>query len=338
MHGGIWKVARYVSMMLLTVVAPASVFAQESEAETLPAPPAASDSAQEEDVAAARDTYLAPLRVALSDEATFVDTLESMADLAIVRLETIQAALAEGTLDREANIAAQAELRELHDRLGWLCEAGLAHFGENARVRNLRGNIVYDYFGKHVEGVKEWHTAISLDSKFGEPYNNLGMHYFHVGRYPLGFQNMDKALDLEPNNPDFCFNMAQNYLIFGPQVEKQRGWPTKRVYKEAMKLSKRAVKNAPNDYQLLEDYAVNFLAARNFGVEADWKDAAQAWQAAREKAPDDVKRFYTWLNEGRAWKYMNKRDDARRCFDEALKLMPDSDVAKKLRDGLDSDA
>ena len=283
------------------------------------------------------EVYLAPLRAKVSAESEFVALLEDMGDQEVFRIEDLNAKFKLGELSAEEIPIAQESMKTGLRRLEWLCDEGLRHYAENARVRNFRGNIFYDNFEKQVDAVKEWHTATSLDSSYAEPFNNLGMHYFHTGRYPLGFQNMDKALDLDPDNPDFCFNMAQNYLIFGPEVEKKRGWSKKRVYKEAMKLSKQAVRSAPDDYQLLEDYAVNFLAAENFGVKANWKDAAKAWETAREHAPSKVKLFYTWLNEGRMWKNLNKEKEARRCFEAALELVPDSDIVAKLIEELDSD-
>ena len=287
----------------------------------------------------AATVYLAPLEAQRADKDAYIETLESMGDREVMRLGVLLELLRSGTAETpEQATAYQLEMKECLQKLSWLCESGLRNYAEDARVRNFRGNILYDNFGKQVEGVKEWHTAISLDSKYSHPYNNLGMHYFHVGRYPLGFQNMDKALELEPKNPDFLFNMAQNYLIFSPEVEKHRGWPKKKVYKEAMKLSSRAVKEDPEDYQLLEDYAVNYLAAENFGIKADWKDAAKAWQAAREYAPSPVKVFYTWLNEGRMWKRAGRDKDALRCFEEAQKIIPNNEVVQRLIDGLDEDA
>ncbi|MCF6285284.1 MAG: tetratricopeptide repeat protein, partial [Candidatus Hydrogenedentes bacterium] len=304
-----------ISRCFVCLLALGMLPSQRGAAQALP------ENAREEAVA-----YLEPLRAQLSDESAFVDVLESMGDAEVVRLDALEDRLRRVKVTAEEGAAIQQEIRGRLAKLGWLCDAGIQYFSENSHVRNFRGNIYYDNLGRRTDAIKEWHTAVSLDSNYADPYNNLGMHYFHAGRYPLGFQNMDKALELEPDNPDFLFNMTQNYLIFGPEVEKKRGWTSKRVYKEAMKLSKRAVKNAPDDYQLLEDYAVNFLAADRFGVKADWKDAAKAWQAAREYAPNKVKVFYTWINEGRMWKSRGKKDDARQCFGQALKMMPDSEV------------
>ncbi|MEA3366315.1 MAG: hypothetical protein U9Q79_11810, partial [Candidatus Hydrogenedentes bacterium] len=103
----------------------------------------------------------------------------------------------------------------------------------------------------------------------------------------------------------------------------------KKVYRRAMKMSKKAAELS-NEYELIEDYAVNFFAAEHFQLEADWGDAARAWQWAREEARTDVEEFYTWLNEARVWIEDGKEAKARTCLEEALKLRPESEVAANL--------
>lgn len=268
-------------------------------------------------------TYLDPLKALLEDENAFVDELWAMGNSQFERIDTLNHEISQST-DPIAVHALLKEKGECVARLEALTALGLQSFDHNARVHNFNGTVSYDVRGKELEGVKEWHTAVSLDSKYSDPYNNLGMHYFHAGNYPLGFQNMDRALDLEPKNPDYCFNMAQNYLIYRPQTEEHRGWDAKRVYKEAMKLSKKATKLAPEDFEILQDYAVNFLAAENFGEETDWKAAVKAWQAARKHAPEKLNLYFTWLNEGRAWRALENWEEAKRCFEAALQNIPDN--------------
>jgi tetratricopeptide (TPR) repeat protein len=124
--------------------------------------------------------------------------------------------------------------------------------------------------------------------------------------------------------------MVQVYLAHAPQVAKLRKWSEKRLYRKAMDYSEKAARLAPDDYELQQDYAVNFFAAENFEVEADWKDAAKAWQGARARTqrPDQV--FYTWLNEGRVWLRAGKPDLARSALEQAVALRPESEVAQSL--------
>jgi len=151
-----------------------------------------------------------------------------------------------------------------------------------------------------------------------------------VGEYEEGVRYFDQALKLEPDNPDFLYNIAQNYLIYNDQIAKIRKWPQDKVYREAMKASKRAAELSPASYDLAEDYAVNFFAAERFQVTPEWSDAAKAWEKARGLAiyPDRV--FYTWLNEARAWKRALNKEKALECLLEARKLQPESAAVKNL--------
>jgi tetratricopeptide (TPR) repeat protein len=175
-----------------------------------------------------------------------------------------------------------------------------------------------------------------MDEDLAMPYNNLGLHYFHSGDYDRGLTNIGKALDLEPENPDFLFNTTQIYLTYFPQIEKEFGMDKEKLYKEAMRMSKDAAKYAPNDFQILQDYAANFYAGENFGVEVNWSEAALAWQQALPMAPSDADKFYVLLNEGRTWKFANQPGKAAEALNKALVYEPDSRVAKQLLEELAS--
>ncbi len=209
-------------------------------------------------------------------------------------------------------------------------EEFLSRYPNNARANTYYGELLYDRFGDHARAIQCWKLAEQLDRKLSLPLNDLAIHYCHYGQPDLGLKYFERAIELDPDNPDYLFNGAQFYLTLGPHVKRMHKWDNDRVYKEAMKFSKRAVELRPNDYELWEDYAVNFFAAENFGVEADWKQAADVWRQARAaaKRPDHV--FFTWINEARA--AIRAKDEARAasCLEEALKLQPDSEVTKQL--------
>ena len=206
----------------------------------------------------------------------------------------------------------------------------VTQYPKNARAHNYYGELLYDYFGDQVTAIKEWNLAMSLDSHFSAPLNNLAIQYCHNGQYQLGFDAYDRALAIDPGHPDYLFNLTQAYLLYFPQVQELRNWKKPRVYKEAMKLSKRAAEAAPDDFELAQDYANNFYAAENFDVRPDWSKAAKAWEAARNLARTDVERFFTWLNEGRVWIRQGNKAKAAECLNEAIKLRPDEPVPKKL--------
>lgn len=240
-------------------------------------------------------------------------------------------------LGEEAARAKREQAAGRFERIRMAYEFVLERYPSQTRAKAFYGELLYDRFGEHDAAIKQWKESIILDPKLSIPYNDLGIHYCHVGEYAMGLQYYDKALQFEPENPDYLFNIVQTYLINYPEVQKIRKWKKAKVYREAMKLSEKAATLAPDDFDLARDYAMNFFAAENFDVKAKWKDAVAAWERARALARDDAERFNAWLFEGRACIAAGDKANARICLDEALKLQPESPVAKKLMEDLSSD-
>jgi len=203
-------------------------------------------------------------------------------------------------------------------------------YPNNARAVNYFGEYYYDLGREENKGLQHWRVAMQLDNKLAPPHNNLGIHYFHTGDIVMGLEHLQKALELDEENPDYLYNLSQMYLNYFPDIGKQLGMSKEKLYKEAMEMSKDAAEFAPDEYDFLMDYAVNFYAAENFDIEPDWEEAARAWQRARPHAPTEIELFYTFLNEGRVWLRSDKAENAVKPLEEAVALQPKSDVAAQL--------
>jgi len=201
---------------------------------------------------------------------------------------------------------------------------------DNARANNYFGEYLFDYAGDEAGGLKHWMTAVQLDDDLGAAHNNLGIYYFHTGDYARGLDHLQRALKLEEDNPDYLFNMAQMFLVHYVQLEGITKTPRDKLYKQAMAMSSKAADLSPNDFDIVQDYAVNFFAAENFGVEADWKAAAQAWQKAQAIARTEDERFFTLLNEGRARLNGGDTKGAVVPLEGALAMKKDSAVTEQL--------
>lgn len=247
---------------------------------------------------------------------------------ALAQQEMRTARLPETTAEQKEVLAQQVRRRAA--LLKELYEEALKRYDDEAVLHNLYGEILYDYFGDQAGALRAWEKALSYKSDLPDPYNNLGLHFFHNGDYEVGLKHMERALQLSPKNPDFLYNMAQLYLVHYPQIGKIKGWSKEKIYKEAMKLSKKSATLAPEDFELVQDYAVNFFLAEDFGVAPDWKSAAKAWEKARTLATNNDEQFYTWLNEARVWIRAKDAAHAERCLREALRLRPDSEIAQRL--------
>jgi len=238
---------------------------------------------------------------------------------------------------RQAGDAALADerTRSARDRIAAVEEAYLRvlrRHPKNARALNYYGELLYDRLRRESEGVQFWEKAAAADSRYAAPRNNLGIHYCHAGDYAKGFTNFDRALKLEPDNPDFLYNHAQVLLIHRSHAQRHYRCTLEQVYVRAMEESKKAVAIQPDDFELARDYAQNFFAAEQFGVEADWRLALEAWARARALAGSSAEEFLAWMYEARAAIRLGDNDHARHALRQALALKPDSAAAKALMD------
>lgn len=267
-----------------------------------------------------------------SDEAALVDAGRrfQLQQFALMDWDDqlIQNYAADGQGDLAATQQEETQKRGKLVRTMW--EWVLERYPQNARANNYYGEYLFDYSGDEAGGLKHWMTATQIDDDLGPAHNNLGIYYFHTGEYNRGLEHLDRALKLEPDNPDYLYNLAQMYLIHYPQIERITKTPRDKLYKRAMDMSKKAAALLPNDFDIVQDYAVNFFAAENFGIDADWEMAAEAWKRAQAVARTEDERFYALLNEARAWMNGKQPKNAISPLEQAVKLQTDSTVAQQL--------
>lgn len=272
----------------------------------------------------------------LDDAPRFADALHAMGKLeqARARIAIERGDLLERTGDVTGAEAARGEGQARRTMLRDAYEFAVERFGGDAPLFNHYGELLYDHFGDVNGAIVAWNKAISLDSGLAAPYCNLGVHHCETGQFALGLQYLDRALDLEPRNASYCFNLAQVYLNGREKAADARGWKMDKLYKEMLKLSKRAAELAPDDFEIVQDYAVLHLAAEKFGAKTDWNEAAAAWARTRRLARGLNEWFFTRLNEARVWELAGQNDCGLRCLNEGLRFHPGNASARALLEEL----
>jgi len=275
---------------------------------------------------------LSHLNALVNDETKLVDAVRQYDVLQQALIDWDDDLASEAAMDgNEEEVQRRVEMmKERRDLIDNAYQVLLAHYPKNGRALNYYGEFLYDHRGEVAGAVRSWKLAIVEDAELSLPHNNLAIFYTHAGDYQRGLAEYQKAVELDPDNADIKFNLAQMYLINWPQVKEILKWDDARVFKEAMKLSRDAAALRPGDYQLQQDYAVNFFAAERFGARPDWKDAAAAWQEARRRATARDEVFFCWLNEARVWLSVPDNERAIPCLKEALTIYPNSEVAQRL--------
>ncbi len=101
-----------------------------------------------------------------------------------------------------------------------------------------RGNSFEVIFVKHVNTINDYHEIVeSLEENAENPYDFtvLGWAYYNLGKNNKAISSFKKAIDLDPENTDALFNIAEIYLQMG-KFSKAKGY--------ALKL----IKILPNDW------------------------------------------------------------------------------------------
>jgi tetratricopeptide (TPR) repeat protein len=268
----------------------------------------------------------------LKDQTEFEHRLRAFEKLylSLARTKYLEAKEYEQKGDAENAKTASEEAHKILFLIKDAYELGLGSFRNSAVLNNYYGEFLHDYLGLANEALKYWQQSIQLDSGYGRAHGNLGMYYFHTGMYGMGIEHMDKALELEPQNPDHLFNMVQIYLTNYVQIMEIKNWDKKKLFREAMRMSELTTKLCPNDYEILRDHAMNYFLSEDFGVPPDWGKASKAWESTRLHARTNTERFNALINEGRI--YMRKGDKrrAKECLEQANTILPDNPTLKLL--------
>jgi tetratricopeptide (TPR) repeat protein len=79
-----------------------------------------------------------------------------------------------------------------------------------ANAYNLLG-IIYHKEMKMDSAVAMWEHAVSLDGKLATAHNNLGL-YYAKGDFDLAYGHYKDALELQPDDEDFAYNLADLFF------------------------------------------------------------------------------------------------------------------------------
>lgn len=277
---------------------------------------------------------LAPLRELLADETAAVAALD--------RFDTLQQGLIEWDLamadelaqsgDAVASAQKQTDAEQRLVSVRNAYQLVLGTYPDNAIALNGFGELMYHRFNDDAAAVLHWKKAAA--SSKSEPLcrANLANYYGHSGNYEMMSHYLDEALAIDANHPDILFYAVQIYLIHFPQIAKAKGWSHEKVFNKAMAMSRKAADLAPTDHQLQEDYAVNFFAAENMGVKADWNEAAKAWERTRDASFTQDDTFFAWLNLARVHTMTGDWEAAERSIQEAITINPKNQSAKRIKE------
>lgn len=247
----------------------------------------------------------------------------------------------------EADDAAQAEVDE------WIREnnqfqsqgAGVPQAALNLRIRkrfelvkkayedflrvhpeHARARLAYGSFLNDIQEEEAAHAQLEkarqLDPTKPAAWNQLANYYGHNGPVSNAFKYYDKAIELDPNESTYYFNLATTVYLFRRDATNYYNLTLPQVFEKAMGLYRKALELDPDNFVLAADYASSYYGfdlpltgdpEQDRQIQQKRCDAAlAAWQSAFKLAKTDLERQGVLLHYARLQINADRFDEARK--------------------------
>ena len=177
----------------------------------------------------------------------------------------------------------------------------------------------------------QWDKAREADPKNPAGWNNLANYYGHNGPVTNSFRYYAKAIELDPTESTYYFNLATTVYLFRRDATNFYQITEEQVFEKAMALYRKALELDPGNFVLATDYAQSYYGfdpKPTGDAEQDRKikekrfaDGMAAWQQAFKRAGDDVERQGVLVHYARLQINADRFDEARKNLDAVTNEM-----------------
>jgi tetratricopeptide (TPR) repeat protein len=203
-------------------------------------------------------------------------------------------------------------------------EEFLGRHPDHARARLAYGSFLNDIHEEDA-AMQQWEKAREADPKNPAAWNNLANYYGHNGPVSNSFTYYAKAIELDPTESTYYFNLATTVYLFRRDATNFYRIGEQQVFEKAMGLYRKALELDPTNFVLATDYAQSYYGfdpKLSGNAEQDRKikqkhfeDAIAAWQQAFKLAGDDIERQGVLMHYARLQINADRFDEARRNLD-----------------------
>jgi tetratricopeptide (TPR) repeat protein len=200
----------------------------------------------------------------------------------------------------------------------------------HAKARLAYGSFLNDIQEEEAAHL-QWEKAREADPKNPAAWNNLANYYGHNGPVTNSFRYYAKAIELDPTESTYYFNLATTVYLFRRDATNFYRISEEQVFEKAMALYRKALELDPGNFVLATDYAQSYYGfdpKPTGDAEQDRKirekrfaDAMAAWQGAFKLAGDDVERQGVLVHYARLQINAERFDEARRNLDAVTNEM-----------------
>lgn len=180
---------------------------------------------------------------------------------------------------------------------------------------HARGRLAYGCFlnekGDEQGAQAQWERALELDPKEPDAYNNLAGRYSEIGPSKKAFDFFSKAIELRPNEAAYYHNFADALYVLRRHAVTNYGLSEQQVFSRALLLYSNAARLAPRDFAFAWDFAQTYYSLQPL----PYKAALQAWTNALGTAGTELEREKILLHLARVKMLAGRLAEARTQLD-----------------------
>ena len=141
----------------------------------------------------------------------------------------------------------------------------------------------------------EWEKALALDPGNPDVYNNLAGRYAESGPVKKAFEYYEKAIAMNSQEPLYYHNFASSMYVLRTKAAAHYGIDEQQVFARIIGLYSNSVRLAPTNFTYATDLAQTYYSMRPFPAEA----AIGAWSNTLARAHNQLEREEAYIHLAR---------------------------------------
>ena len=170
----------------------------------------------------------------------------------------------------------------------------LQRYPKNARARVAYASFLGDLEGEDA-AQEQLEKALELETNNPAIYNNLANIYGHHGPIKKAFEYYDKAIQLNPREPVYYENFGTTVYLFRKDAQEFYAINEAAVFAKAFELYSNAMRLDPRNFPLASDVAQTYYGIQPMRTD----EALKAWTNALQLASDEIEREGVYVHFAR---------------------------------------
>jgi tetratricopeptide (TPR) repeat protein len=197
--------------------------------------------------------------------------------------------------------------------------------------RHSRARVAYASFLGDIKGEEaaqeQLEKALEVDTNNPAIYNNLANIYGHIGPVKKAFEFYARAVELNPVEPIYYHNFGDTVYLFRKDAMEYYKLNEQQVFAKAFNLFSNAMRLDPDNFPLATDVAQSWYGVQPLPTE----QALKAWTNALHIAHDEVEREGVYVHFARVKLLAGRFTEARAHLNAVTNEMYGNLKARVLR-------